>query len=82
MRKTSKPEEIPPEKKEWVTDGRPYSLPLIREYVKSESWVRQERSTLILVSETTLRKDHRKFGLGGRDKGYRGRFHPGLERPG
>jgi len=29
-RKTQKAEEVLPEQREWMTDGRPYSLPLIK----------------------------------------------------
>jgi len=35
LRKPSKLEETPPEKREWVTDGRPISYLTIGEYVRS-----------------------------------------------
>jgi general secretion pathway protein K len=63
MRMTLKPEEVPPEKMEWVTDGRPYLLPF--DQGVCEVRVRSEagKVNINLISESMLRKIIGNLGL-------------------
>jgi general secretion pathway protein K len=65
MRKTLKTEEVPPDKKEWVTDGRAYYL----SYDQGECEIRitgeAGKVNINVVSEATLRKIMGQLGLEG-----------------
>src|SRR4030042_3307387 len=63
LRKTWKAEEIPPEKKEWVTDGRPYLLPLHQEVCEIRIMSEAGKININTVSEITLRKVMGNLGL-------------------
>jgi len=65
MRKTLKPEEVPPEKREWITDGRPYTLSF--DQGKGEIRIMGEagKVNINLVSDKLLRKIIGQFGLEG-----------------
>ena len=65
MRKAYKPEEIPPEKREWITDGRPYTLSF--DQGKGEIRIMGEagKVNINLVSDKLLRKIIGQFGLEG-----------------
>jgi len=63
FRKTLKDEEVPPEKKEWITDGRAYELP--SELGTSEIRIMSEGAKINIntVSENRLRKIIENLGL-------------------
>jgi general secretion pathway protein K len=63
MRKTMKLEEVPPEKMEWVTDGRPYLLPFDQGACEVRVVSEAGKININLVSESTLRKIIGNLGL-------------------
>jgi general secretion pathway protein K len=63
MRKTMKLEEVPLEKMEWVTDGRPYLLPFDQGACEVRVMSEAGKININLVSESTLRKIIGNFGL-------------------
>jgi general secretion pathway protein K len=63
MRKAMKLEEIPPEKMEWVTDGRPYLLPFDQGTCEVRVVSESGKININLVSESTLRKIIGNLGL-------------------
>jgi general secretion pathway protein K len=68
MRKTMKLEEVPPEKKEWVMDGRPYPLPFDQGVCEVRVMSEAGKININLVSESTLRKIIGNFGLEGEER--------------
>jgi general secretion pathway protein K len=65
MRKTLKSEEIPPEKKEWVTDGRLYSLSSDLGVNELRIMGEAGKVNINAVSEKTLRNIIKQLGLEG-----------------
>jgi len=63
MRKTLKPEEVPPEKMEWVTDGRPYLLPFDQGVCEVKVMSEGGKINVNVISESTLRKIIGNLGL-------------------
>ena len=63
LRKTWKAEEIPPEKKEWLTDGRPYLLPFNQGVCEIRIMSEAGKININTVSEITLRKVMGNLGL-------------------
>jgi len=63
MRKNLKPEEVPPEKREWITDGRPYLLPSGQEACEVRIMGEAGKVNINFVSESTLRKIIGQSGL-------------------
>jgi general secretion pathway protein K len=63
MRKTKKSEEIPPDKKEWVTDGRSYSLPFDQGACGIRIMSEAGKVNINIVSEMMLRKIIDQLGL-------------------
>jgi general secretion pathway protein K len=63
MRKNLKPEEVPPEKREWITDGRPYLLPSGQEACEVRIMGEAGKVNINSVSEKTLRKIIGQLGL-------------------
>ena len=63
MRKTMKLEEIPPEKKEWVLDGRPYLLSFDQGECEIRVVSEAGKININLISESTLRKIIGNLGL-------------------
>ncbi|MGZ3567244.1 MAG: general secretion pathway protein GspK [Thermodesulfobacteriota bacterium] len=68
MRKGLKVEEIPPEKKEWVTDGRLYSLPSDQGVNEIRIMGEAGKVNINTVSEKTLRSILTQLGLEGETK--------------
>ena len=68
MRRTLKPEETPPDQKEWIPDGRPY--PLLFELGTCEIRIMSEagKVNINVVSESMLRKIIGQLGLEGETK--------------
>jgi general secretion pathway protein K len=62
-RKTLEYDELPPEKKEWITDGRPYSLSFDQGTCDVMVMSEGGKINLNLVSEALLRKIIGQFGL-------------------
>jgi general secretion pathway protein K len=62
-RKTQKADEVPPEKKEWMTDGRPYSLPFDQGKCEVKITSEAGKVNINIVSEATLRKIIGQLGL-------------------
>ena len=56
MRKTLKAEEVPPDKKEWVTDGRPYLLSFDQGQCEVKVMSEAGKVNINTVSESVLRK--------------------------
>ena len=65
LRKTLKPEEVPAEKSEWVTDGRPYVLSFDQGTCEVRAIGEAGKVNINLVSDPTLRKIIGQFGLEG-----------------
>ena len=65
LRKTLKPEELPPEQREWMTDGRPYVLPFNQGTCEVRAVGEAGKINLNAVSDPTLRKIIGQFGLQG-----------------
>ena len=65
MRKGLKGEEIPPEKKEWVTDGRLYSLSSDQGVNELRIMGEAGKVNINIISEKTLRKILTQLGLEG-----------------
>ena len=65
MRKTLKSEEIPPDKKEWVTDGRSYLLSSDQAVCELRIMSEAGKIDINTVSENTLRKVVGNLGLQG-----------------
>src|SRR4030043_245933 len=63
MRKTQKSEEIPADKKEWVTDGRSYSLPFDQGGCEIRIMSEAGKVNINTVSEMMLRKIIDQLGL-------------------
>lgn len=63
LRKTMKPEEIPPEKKEWVPDGRVYTVKFDQGECELRIMSEAGKININTVSETTLRKIIGNLGL-------------------
>jgi general secretion pathway protein K len=63
LRKTLKAEEIPPEKREWVTDGRPYLLTFGQGVCEVRVMGEGGKININTVSEATLRKIIEKLGV-------------------
>jgi general secretion pathway protein K len=63
MRKTLKPEEVPPEKMEWVADGRPYLLPFEQGVCEVRVMSEAGKININIVSESMLRKMIGNLGL-------------------
>jgi general secretion pathway protein K len=55
-RKTTKPEEIPPERREWMTDGRPYLIDFDQGVCEIRIMSEAGKVDINTVSEPTLRK--------------------------
>jgi general secretion pathway protein K len=62
-RKTQKAEEVPPEKREWMTDGRLYSLPFDQGKCEVKITSEAGKVNINIVSEATLRKIIGQLGL-------------------
>lgn len=65
LRKTMKTEEVAPEKKEWVTDGRPYPLQFAQGECELRIMSESGKVNINIVSEMTLRKVIGNLGLEG-----------------
>lgn len=65
MRKSLTPEKIPPEKKEWMTDGRPYLFPYEQGICEIRIISEAGKININLVSESMLRKIISLLGLEG-----------------
>jgi general secretion pathway protein K len=65
LRKTLKPEEVPAEKREWVTDGRPYVLSFDQGTCEVRAMGEAGKVNINIVSDPTLRKIIGQFGLEG-----------------
>jgi general secretion pathway protein K len=65
LRKTLKAEETPPEKREWVADGRPYLLPFSQGECEVRVMSEGGKVNINLVSESVLRKIIGNLGLEG-----------------
>ncbi len=65
LRKTMKTEEIAPEKKEWVPDGRPYTVKFDQGECELRIMSEAGKININTVSETTLRKIIGNLGLEG-----------------
>jgi general secretion pathway protein K len=65
MRRALKTEEIPSEKREWVTDGRPYSLPFDQGICEIKVMSEAGKVHINLISEGLLRKIIGNLGLEG-----------------
>jgi general secretion pathway protein K len=63
LRKTMKTEEIPPEKKEWVPDGRPYTFHSDRGECELQIMSEAGKININTISEMTLRKIIGNLGL-------------------
>lgn len=63
MRSTLKPEETPPEEREWIPDGRPYSLPFELGTCEIRIMSEAGKVNINAVSESTLRKIIGQLGL-------------------
>jgi general secretion pathway protein K len=68
MRKALKLEEVPPEKMEWVADGRPYLLPFDQGVCEVRVMSEAGKVNINLVSESTLRKLFGNLGLEGEER--------------
>jgi len=68
LRKTLRTEEIPQDKKEWVADGRPYSLPFDQGICEIKMMSEAGKVNINLVSESMLRKIITLLGLEGETK--------------
>lgn len=68
MRKALKLEEVPPEKMEWVTDGRPYLLPFDQGVCEVRVMSEAGKININIVSESTLRKIIGNLGLEGEER--------------
>lgn len=68
MRKALKLEEVPPEKMEWVTDGRPYLLPFDQGVCEVRVMSEAGKININVVSESTLRKLIGNLGLEGEER--------------
>jgi general secretion pathway protein K len=68
MRKNLKPEEVPPEKMEWVTDGRPYLLPFDQGVCEVKVMSEAGKININVISESTLRKIIGNLGLEAEEK--------------
>jgi len=65
LRKTLKPEELPAEQREWVTDGRPYVLTFDQGTCEARAMGEAGKVNINIVSDPTLRKIIGQFGLEG-----------------
>ena len=65
LRKTLKPEEVSAEKREWVTDGRPYVLSFDQGTCEVRAMGEAGKVNINIVSDPTLRKIIGQFGLEG-----------------
>lgn len=68
MRKTLKLEEVPPDKKEWMTDGRPYLLSFDQAVCELRIMSEAGKIDINTVSENTLRKVVGNLGLQGEER--------------
>jgi general secretion pathway protein K len=68
MKRTLKPEEAPPERREWVTDGRPYVVPSGEKSCEIRVTNEGGKVNINTVSETTLRKIVGQLGLEGEQR--------------
>jgi general secretion pathway protein K len=68
MRKSLKPEEIPPEKAEWVPDGRPYLLPFDQGACEVRVMSEAGKININVISESMLRKIIGNLGLEGEER--------------
>jgi len=68
LRKTLVAEEIPTDKKEWVTDGRIYTLPFDQGRCEIKVMSEAGKVNINLVSESMLRKIISLFGLEGEER--------------
>jgi len=62
-RKTQKADEVPPEKREWMADGRPYSLPFDQGKCEVKITSEAGKVNINTVLEATLRKIIGQLGL-------------------
>ena len=65
MRKAPKTEEVPPEKKEWITDGRAYHLPYDQGTCEIRIMGEAGKVNINWISDATLRKIIGQLGLEG-----------------
>jgi general secretion pathway protein K len=65
LRKTMKTEEVNPEKKEWMPDGRPYALPFDQGECELRIMSEAGKININTIAETTLRKLIGNLGLDG-----------------
>ncbi len=65
LRKSLKPEEVPAENREWVTDGRPYNLSFSQGTCEVRIMGEAGKININIVSDPTLRKIIGQFGLEG-----------------
>jgi general secretion pathway protein K len=68
IRKTLKPEETPPDQKEWIPDGRPYLLPFGQGACEIRIMSEGGKININSVSESMLRKIIEQLGLAGEAK--------------
>lgn len=68
LRKTPSEEEIPPEKKEWVADGRPYLLPFGQETCEVRAMSEGGKININIASESILRRIIGNLGLEGEER--------------
>lgn len=65
QKRNKKIEEVPPEQREWMTDGRPYSLPFDQGTCEVKITSEAGKVNINAVSDTTLRKIIGQLGLEG-----------------
>jgi general secretion pathway protein K len=65
QKRNKKIEEVPPEQREWMTDGRPYSLPFDQGTCEVKITSEAGKVNINTVSDTTLRKIIGQLGLEG-----------------
>lgn len=65
QKRNKKLEEVPPEQREWMTDGRPYSLPFDQGTCEVKITSEAGKVNINVVSDTTLRKIIGQLGLEG-----------------
>jgi general secretion pathway protein K len=65
QKRNKKLEEVPPEQREWMTDGRPYSLPFDQGTCEVKITSEAGKVNINAVSDTTLRKIIGQLGLEG-----------------
>jgi general secretion pathway protein K len=68
IRRAQKLEEVPPDQKEWITDGRSYSLPFTQGTCEVRIMSEGGKININIVSESLLRKIIGQLGLEGEER--------------